>query len=63
MLICPAANMQIQETHSSLRDFGSRDVEMLPVECDTGNQRRVVGILLRSEVMRRYRMELLRTQH
>ena len=53
--VSPDANLL-----EALRDFGSRDVEMLPVELEAGNQRRLVGILLRSEVMRRYRMELLR---
>ena len=43
----------------ALRDFGSRDVETLPVEVDLGSSRRVVGLLLRSDVMRRYRQELL----
>jgi CIC family chloride channel protein len=55
--VSPDANLL-----EALRDFGSRDVEMLPVECESGNQRQLVGILLRSEVMRRYRMELLRRQ-
>ena len=53
--VSPDANLL-----EALRDCGSRDVEMLPVELEAGNQRRLVGILLRSEVMRRYRMELLR---
>ena len=45
----------------ALRDFGACDIETLPVESGTGESRRVVGILLRSDVMRRYREELLRT--
>jgi CIC family chloride channel protein len=44
----------------ALRDFGTRDVEMLPVQKGEGPDRQLVGILFRSEVMRRYRMELLR---
>lgn len=44
----------------ALRAFASRQVEMLPVDCEAGHQWRLVGILLRSDVMRRYRMEPLR---
>jgi len=44
----------------ALRDFGARDVETLPVEAGKGNSRRLVGLLLRSDVMRRYRIEMLR---
>jgi len=44
----------------ALRDFGSRDVESLPVEDDVDGSRRLVGLLLRADVMRRYRQELLR---
>lgn len=43
----------------ALRDFGSRDVETLPVETGPANKRRLVGLLLRSDVMRRYREEML----
>jgi len=43
----------------ALRDFGSHDVETLPVEVGLGPQRRLVGLLLRSDVMRRYRQEIL----
>jgi CIC family chloride channel protein len=43
-----------------LRDFGTRDVETLPVVVGTGGSRRLVGLLLRSDVMRCYREELLR---
>jgi CIC family chloride channel protein len=46
----------------ALRDFGTRDVEMLPVQKGDGAERQLVGILFRSEVMRRYRMELLRQE-
>ena len=46
----------------ALRDFGTRDVEMLPVQKGDGPQRHLVGILFRSDVMRRYRMELLRRE-
>jgi len=44
----------------ALRDFGSRDVESLPVEDEVDGSRRLVGLLLRADVMRRYRQELLR---
>ena len=43
----------------ALSDFGASDVESLPVEMVEGDSRRVVGILLRSDVMRRYRQEIL----
>ncbi len=43
----------------ALRDFGVRDVESLPVENGQGESRRLVGLLLRSDVMRRYRKEVL----
>lgn len=44
----------------ALRDFGACDVETLPVETGQGDSRRVVGMLLRSTVMGRYREEMLR---
>ncbi len=45
----------------ALRDFGISDIESLPVEAGHGESRRVVGLLLlRSDVMRRYREEMLR---
>ena len=43
----------------ALRDFGTRDVETLPVEVGKGTNRRLIGLLLRSDVMRRYRTEVL----
>ena len=43
----------------ALRDFGTRDFETLPVETGEGESRRLVGLLLRSDVMRRYRSEML----
>jgi CIC family chloride channel protein len=43
----------------ALRDFGTRDVETLPVEVGRGESRRIVGLLLRADVMRRYREEML----
>ncbi|MAT14749.1 MAG: hypothetical protein CMJ46_05695 [Planctomyces sp.] len=44
----------------AVRDFGTRDVDSLPVERIVNGQRQLVGILLRSDVMRRYRQEMLR---
>jgi CIC family chloride channel protein len=44
----------------ALRDFGLRDVETLPVINDVGGSRTLVGLLLRADVTRRYRAELLR---
>lgn len=44
----------------AMRDFGACDVETLPVESHAGGSRRVVGLLLRADVMRRYREEMLR---
>jgi CIC family chloride channel protein len=43
----------------ALRDFGTQDVETLPVEVGLGAERRLIGLLLRSDVMRRYRQEIL----
>jgi CIC family chloride channel protein len=43
----------------ALSDFGTRDVETLPVEVGTGDSRQLVGLLLRADVMRRYRQEML----
>ena len=44
----------------AMRDFGSRDIETLPVETGTGSSRRLVGLLLRADVLSRYRREMLR---
>ena len=46
----------------ALRDFGSHDVETLPVEVAVGPERNLVGLLLRSDVMKRYRQEILAKQ-
>ena len=46
----------------ALRDFGSHDVETLPVEVGVGPERNLVGLLLRSDVMKRYRQEILAKQ-
>ncbi|MGI9455247.1 MAG: chloride channel protein, partial [Aeoliella sp.] len=54
LAVSPTANLI-----EALRDFGSRDVETLPVEVGKGANRRLVGLLLRSDVMARYRQEML----
>ena len=46
----------------ALRDFGTQDVETLPVEVGVGPNRRLIGLLLRSDLMRRYRQEILSKQ-
>jgi len=46
----------------ALRDFGVSDVETLPVESGKDESRRLVGLLLRADAMRRYRVEMLRTR-
>ncbi|MEO0530496.1 MAG: chloride channel protein [Planctomycetota bacterium] len=43
----------------AMRDFGARDVETLPVEVGQGDNRRLVGLLLRADVIKRYRQEML----
>lgn len=43
----------------ALRDFGTQDVETLPVEVGVGTHRRLIGLLQRSDLMRRYRQEIL----
>ncbi|HUS38248.1 MAG TPA: CBS domain-containing protein [Pirellulales bacterium] len=53
--VSPNANLL-----EAMRDFGSRDVETLPVETGRGDSRQLVGLLLRSDVMSRYRQEMLR---
>lgn len=51
-----------QNLIEAMRDFGARDVETLPVEVGQGESRRLVGLLLRSDVIKRYRQEML-TRH
>jgi CIC family chloride channel protein len=53
--VLPSANLI-----EAMRDFGARDVETLPVEVGVGENRQLVGLLLRTDVMRRYRQEMLR---
>ncbi len=54
-----ARSSQQDRLLEALRDFGTRDVETLPVEVGTGANRRLIGLLLRSDVMRRYSKEVL----
>ncbi|MFP6757442.1 MAG: chloride channel protein, partial [Alphaproteobacteria bacterium] len=56
--VSPDANLL-----EALRDFGTRDIDTLPVESRRGERRQLVGLLLRSDVMRRYREEMLRVHH
>ena len=53
--VSPDANLL-----EALRDFGTRDIDTLPVESRQDGRRQLVGLLLRSDVMRRYREEMLR---
>ena len=53
--VSPDANLL-----EAMRDFGSRDVDTLPVETGRGDNRQLVGVLLRADVMSRYRQEMLR---
>ena len=46
----------------AMRDFGSWDVETLPVETNSGSARRLVGLLLRADVLSRYRREISRAR-
>ncbi len=59
-MLTPVALSTDANLLEALRDFGASDVETLPVESRVGETRRVVGLLLRSDVMRRYREEMLR---
>ena len=50
----------LEGDYLAIRDFGSRDIETLPVITGSGNDRKLIGVLQRADVMRRYREELLR---
>ena len=52
--VTPADNLL-----EAMRDFGSRDAETLPVRSKRSDKGRLVGLLLRADVMRRYREEML----
>jgi predicted transcriptional regulator len=59
-LMTPIAVSPNENLLEALRDFGTRDVETLPVQEGIGADRKLVGLLLRSDVMERYRIEMLR---
>jgi len=59
-LTTPVAVSPDENLLEALRDFGTRDVESLPVEMGQGENRRLIGLLLRSEVMSRVRSEMLK---
>jgi len=59
-MMAPIALRTNDNLLAALRDFGACDVETLPVETGEGDSRRVVGLLLRNDVMGRYRKEMLR---
>ena len=58
-LRAPLSVHPAQNLLEAMRDFGARDVETLPVEVGAGKNRRLVGLLLRADVIRRYRQEML----
>jgi CIC family chloride channel protein len=59
-LVTPISLDPNENLLEALRDFGVSDVETLPVEQGTGKSRKLIGLLLRSDAMRRYREEMLR---
>jgi len=59
-LLTPIALSTDANLLEALRDFGACDIESLPVEFGHGKDRRLVGLLLRADVMRRYREEMLK---
>ena len=61
-LMAPIALRTDANLLEALSDFGACDVETLPVVSGQGESRRVVGLLLRNDVMRRYREEMLRAR-
>lgn len=58
-VVAPLSVAPDENLLEALRDFGSRDIETLPVEIGSGSGRKLIGLLLRSDVMRRYRQEML----
>lgn len=58
-LKAPLALHPAQNLIEAMRDFGARDVETLPVEVGKDENRRLVGLLLRADVIKRYRQEML----
>lgn len=62
-LSTPLSLQPDQNLLEALRDFGVLDVDVLPVESGTESNKRLIGLLLRSDVMRRYRLEMLHRSH
>lgn len=60
-MVSPIAVSPDENLIEALRDFGSRDVDTLPVEITSGGKRILIGLLVRADVMARYREELLRS--
>jgi len=58
-MVSPIAVSPDENLLEALRDFGTRDVDTLPVEINPGGKRVLIGLLIRADVMARYREELL----
>ncbi|EAQ81008.1 chloride channel protein [Blastopirellula marina] len=58
-LMMPISVSPEENLLEALRDFGSRDVDTLPVEIGEGGRRQLIGLLLRADVMSRYREAML----
>ncbi len=58
-VVAPLSVAPDENLLEALRDFGSRDIETLPVEISSGSGRKLIGLLLRTDVMKRYRQEML----
>ncbi len=58
-LRAPLSVLPSENLIEAMRDFGARDIETLPVEVGKGESRRLVGLLLRADVIKRYRQEML----
>lgn len=56
----PLALSPDENVLEALRDFGSLDLDSLPVVLEQNGKRQLVGLLQRSDLMRRYREEMLR---
>ncbi|PQO45511.1 chloride channel protein [Blastopirellula marina] len=59
-MVSPIAVSPDENLLEALRDFGQRDVDTLPVEITTSGKRVLIGLLVRADVMARYREELLK---
>ncbi|MFI4875690.1 MAG: chloride channel protein [Blastopirellula sp. JB062] len=58
-LMTPISVSPEENLLEALRDFGTRDVDTLPVEIGEGGRRKLIGLLLRADVMSRYREAML----